>query len=288
MPVNPIDAGAANERALHDALMARMRGIRRIAERDIADAVRTGRYGGITQGEAWGAGLDRATAAAHRAEIALLRRGWLQGVKESGAKELRAEADAFAERWAGQRTASFLAGFEQRTRDNVAREIRNAGARFHRSPNPTAAQRAAERIRTHLGLTRAQARRLEAYQREAAKAELAQRAIDREVARRALAGMESRARMEAEFEAVEAVNFARAAAWAEARRRGLVGKLEKRWQDMGDSRVRAHHAAQTNEGWIPWSAPYTHVGGVQHPPAPEPGCRCWQIFREVKRGEAAA
>jgi hypothetical protein len=82
MPKNPLDLGRRDEAALHDLLLARMRGIRRVGERDLFDAVRTGRYGGITQSDAWSAGLDRATKGAERAEYALLRRGWLQGVSE--------------------------------------------------------------------------------------------------------------------------------------------------------------------------------------------------------------
>lgn len=282
MPNNPLDLGHRDERALEEALLARLRGIRRIDVLTIADQVRAGRYGGITQGEQWLAGLDRSTAAAARAEAALLRRGWLQGVSEIGdrAKELRGETDAFVGRWTDQRVHSFLATFEADTRRNVARMARNAGARFDRTHNLTLVQRLAERLKARLGLTSRQARQIEAYEREAAKAELPDSVIEREVQRRAQIALEARARFAAEREAVETLNFGRAAAWAEARRRGLVGRLEKHWRDQGDDRVRATHAEQTREGWIPWGRAYS-VFGVQHPPAPEHGCRCYESIREV-------
>jgi hypothetical protein len=137
----------------------------------------------------------------------------------------------------------------------------------------------AEQAKGRLGVTRAQARQLEANEKVARRAGLSDRVIERGVAKRAAHAMEVRARFAAEREAIEALNFGRAAAWAEARRRGIVGPLEKRWQDVGDSRVRASHSAQTRVGWIPWSAVY-HLHGVKHPPSPDPGCRCWQVIRE--------
>lgn len=286
MPTNPVDAGRKNEAAIEDALLARMRGVRRLDESLFFDGIRQGgRYGGVTQSEQWGAGLDEALRKMRAAEVALLRRGWLQGVSEiPGGSELRGEADAFAQRWADQRARTFLAEFEQATRDNIRRMVRNAGARYNRAPDLTEAQRMAEDVKRRLGVTGPQARQLEAYVREARRAGVPESVIDREVTRRAQTAIAARARFAAEREAVEAMNFGRAAAWAEARRRGLVGPLEKRWRDVGDSRVRASHHAQTLVGWIPWSATYEYHG-VKHPPSPDPGCRCWETIRE-RRGVA--
>jgi hypothetical protein len=217
------------------------------------------------------------------AERSLLRRGWLQGTSEiPNGRELRGEADAFAQQWAGRRASVFLQGFEQTTRANVRRSVRNAGARYARQPSLKDAAEMAREVRRRFGATSPQARQLEAYERAARAAGVTERAIDREVTRRAQTAMEARARFAAEREAVEAMNFGRAAAWAAARRRGIVGPLEKRWRDVGDDRVRASHSAQSRVGWIPWGQMYA-IQGVMHPPSNDAGCRCFEQVRERRR-----
>lgn len=131
-------------------------------------------------------------------------------------------------------------------------------------------------VRALLGPTRKQVARIAGWAALRRVEGWAETEIIKGMARQGQAAIRLRARATAERAMAEAVNGARARAWqAQIDAGTLPADTRKRWRTQGDRNVRPTHRKQAAAGPIPWNEPYA-VFGVMHPPAPDPGCRCFE------------
>ena len=106
----------------------------------------------------------------------------------------------------------------------------------------------------------------------------ARRAHGRARLKKARAKVALRAKQIADRGTVEAISFARQEAFLEAWGAGELGENPmKLWRNQEDGRVRPTHIEQTLIGPIPLDAIF-ELHGVQFPPSPDFGCRCWHVL----------
>lgn len=232
----------------------------------------------IVESSAWRSAYRLAThrVSAIQEELAVV--GFRSGFAEAHTRVFNERIPLLAENLGRARAIELIQAVDRATRENIGRQVRSAAARYARSPSLTTTRDLARSIRPLIGLTPAQASLLRRRERRYVAAGLTPEAVEQKIRRQAERMIELRAAAIADRGIVETINGARQEAWVQALQAGEIpaGSM-KAWRDQGDERVRKRHRQQTEQGPIPLEAVFP-VFGVQFPPAPEHGCRCWHIL----------
>lgn len=281
---NPADSRRADEAAFARSFWAGAASgsffsdLRRTSPVSIQRAILSASIKAITQAPAWQQARRSTAASVEPLETELSAFGLRSGLREVRGTRLGPKVGDLAAEIGAARALALIQAVDTRTRGTISALVRGAAQRYAREPSPTVLRELAAEIRPLIGLTPKQATRARRLRREllaagvpAATARKKTEALAESLIRRRSAQIADRA-------VIESVAAARHRAWLEARDAGEIDdSAQKAWRDQGDGRVRVSHHGQTLQGPIPLDQPYP-VFGVLHPPAPEFGCRCWEVL----------
>lgn len=253
---SPFDAAERDETAFRSLISRVMLELRR--ELPI-DSIRSGAY---RDTEAWRSAMRDLRQGHERIVGRSMRRSYAAALAEVRQRLTRPVIAAAVD--APLAARSFAAGLDGAMAEGFNAALVAAG--FEAQPVA---------VRAVLGPTRKQVARIADWAVRRRAEGMAESAILRGMSRQGSAAIRLRARATAERAIAEAVNGARAKAWQGQIDAGtLPADIKKRWRNNPPN-VRPTHRQQAAVGAIPWSEPYA-VFGVMHPPAPDPGCKCYE------------
>jgi len=193
-------------------------------------------------------------------------------------KDLTATA-RIAVAWANEYAARLVAEIQDSTRAGIAEVIADGLERQKGVPGTArmlrpvlSADDVTERVRTFAGLNKQRVQSVLKYEKELIKAGYSPKQVAKKVAR------EARHQLKARSELIAQQEMHNATSAAQAHEAATLGFKEKRWQTVGDERVRESHRANEQAGWIPTEQPFPS-GGQTSPDGV--GCRCVVSFRGV-------
>ncbi len=253
--------------------------LRRVSERAIFAAIRSRSIRPITSSTEWNFALVFARSALELIVNALLRRGYRSGLLDLPSRgDLGVRIATFADERAGQRAIELIQAIDSKNRRTISKLVRAASRRYAASPDIGTLRDLASKIRPQIGLTPWQSGVVTRFREKLEIAEAPRSIIEKKVIAKTRGMIANRAAQIADRATIEAISLARHEAWTDAIEAGeLRTSARKQWQDQGDAAVRATHAAQTDMGPIRMGEVYP-LHGVQHPPSPDFGCRCWEIL----------
>jgi hypothetical protein len=250
--------------------------LRRLPRRLIEAAIRRGQPGPIFNSPEWRQAVFRVRLQVGPISEAALRSGYRSGMAELPGGPVRATIADFAAARGAPRAVALVQAVDQTTRQTISALIRSASRSYTLNPSAATIDGLVKDIRPLIGLTPKQAAQLRPRWRKLRKGGASLAEIRASVRVSAAGMIDRRAVAIGERGIVEAVGFARHAAWVEARDAGEIPEsVMKAWADVADDAVRPSHRAQTKIGPIPLDAVY-ELHGVLHPPSPDWGCRCFE------------
>jgi len=250
---------------------------RRTSPQKIQEAIRSGSIRPITQAPAWQRARSSAVTAAAPVQTDLAAYGLRSGLREVPKTQLVREVASIAPGMGRQSAVEMIQGVDARTRETVSALVRTASTQYRQAPSLKTLRELASAIHPLIGLTPKQATAVR-RQRRALLASGASIADADAVMRRRIEGMiRQRSKMIADRGVIEAVSAARHRAWELAEDAGELENPHKAARNPLDGRERARHRSQALLPPIPLRQPYA-LFGVQHPPWPAPGCRCWEVL----------
>ncbi len=274
---NPADTRTAEEVALGGVALGFFGDVRRSSPARIQQAIRQGSIQPIVQAPVWQGARERAVARATPIQTDLAAFGLRSGLREVPRTTLVREVAGIAPGMGELRAVEMIQGVDARTRETISALVRTASAQYQKSPSLKILRELAANLRPLIGLTPKQATTIARARSRLLASGVSGAAVDKRILDMTTAMINRRAALIADRAVIEDVSAARHRAWELAEERGELNGPRKTWRDQGDGRVRTRHHTQTLMGPIPLGTPYP-VFGVQHPPAPESGCRCWEVL----------
>lgn len=243
-------------------------------------AIRTGSIQPIVRSDAWKRALRWSFGRHTPVEARLLRGGMRSALRELPRDRFpKRVADlAFHQRLAQPRAVRLVQAVNARNRAGIRSLVGYASRDYARSPNPALLHALAKDIQGMIGLTPWQAGQLRKRWRNLRSQGMAPVEIRRDIHARAAKYIERRSYQIGDRAVLENVGFARHQTWIELQDRGdIPDNALKQWHDQRDGKERRTHREQTMAGAIPLREVYA-LHGVQHPPSPDFGCRCWEVL----------
>lgn len=283
--MNPFISKGGFESALEAALGRSRSGhgllwdLRRIPSDALERAVRTGSISHVTGSVEYQRSLQRANLRLRAVHEQLIRDTAQQALSEIGSTMDPADLDDLVDRLARRQTGRLLRAVDQGTRRNLRRVIRNGRRRYTRMPSSL--DEIVKDARPQLGISYKTGSNIQNRVRAMRSAGIPESRLSLYTRSRQRSALSVRAKAGARHGLSVSVNETRHEIFdIISSSPGVV--MSKRWRHQNDDRVRASHRLQAAVGWIPFDDEYA-VFGVQHPPAPVFGCRCYEEVRVARR-----